>query len=86
MRVTNKISYHRRKESADDEGCLNGVAAVVAEMAAVVAAAVRATMNPAVGSVARMVASAVVVAVVAVVVTGKVEVVEEAVIIINNRT
>ena len=58
----------------------------MAEMAAVVAAAVRATMNPAVGSVARMVASAVVVAAVAVVVTGKVEVVEEAVIIITNRT
>ena len=58
----------------------------MAERAAVVAAAVRATMNPTVGSVARMVTSAVVVAAVAVVATGVVEVVEEAVIIITNRT
>ena len=58
----------------------------MAEMAAVVAASVRATMNPAVGSVAKMVTSAVVVAAVSVVATGVVEVVEEVVIIITNRT
>ena len=86
MRDANKISYHRREKSVDDEGYLAEVAAVAVKTAAAMAVAARAILTATAGLLGVVVSAEVAAAVVVVAVPGTAEATEATVIIITNTT
>ena len=72
MGGSNKVSYHGREKSVDNEGYLTGEARVVVETVAVVVSEGMATMTAAAGVAAGVAASVVVVAAEPVVAVGEV--------------
>ena len=79
-------SYYRGEKSAENEGCLTGLAAVGLEAVAAVVETVMATITVAAGLLSESAASAVLMAAVVVVAAGAVEAAVAPVIIIANRT